>query len=149
LTQIYAPTWGSYFVPVPYLDSGIDILKMGELKRTEKIDSLWVEFNKYGRWSRKKGRKILQEILSVDLQNPKALLFNGQVLKALKSQEQRSNSLDSLGSLKATIWKLRELRETENGSPVEILYFLGRLAGEEQNFKEAKTKYQKVLRLNP
>ena len=138
-----------YLLKEGYLDSGISILKVGELKRREKIDGLWVEFNKYGRWSRKKGKKILQEILSVDPRNPTALLFKGQVLKALKSQEQRSNGLDSLGSLKSIIWKLRELRETENGSPVEISYFLGRIAGEEKKIKEAETEYQNALRLNP
>ncbi len=138
-----------YLLKEGYLDSGIGILKTGELKRIEKIDSLWVEFNKHGRWSRKKGRKILQEILSVDPRNPAALLFKGQVLNALKSQEQRNNSLDSLGSLKSTIWKLRELREIKKDSQVEISYFLGRLAGEEQNFKKAETEYQNALRLNP
>ena len=138
-----------YLLKEGYLDSGIGILKMGELKRRKKIDSLWVEFNKYGRSSRNKGKKFLQEILSADPQNPAALLFKGQLLKALKSQEQRSNSFDSLGSPKDIIWKLRELRKIKKDSPVEISYFLGRLAGEEQNFKEAETEYQNAIRLNP
>jgi len=76
-------------------------------------------------------------------------VFKGRLLEALQSQEQRGDGLESLNSLQDTVWKLRELEATNRGSPVQIAYFLGRIAEKEENIKEAEEKYQKVLRLNP
>ena len=138
-----------YLLREGYGAPGIDILKAAEPIKEKEIEGLLTEYRESGRWSRTKGRETLRQVLSLDPHNPEALMLKGETLKALASQEQRGDGLAGLNNLKDTVWRLRELQETNRGSPVEIAYFLARIAEAEGHLKEAEARYRKALALNP
>jgi tetratricopeptide (TPR) repeat protein len=147
-SKSYVLTAG-YLLSAGYPGPGIDILKAGEVKKAEEIAALLEKYRTSGKWSRQKGREIVRELLSRDAQNPTAFMLRGDLLKALQSQERRGGGLESLNNMRDTVWKLRGLAATKTGSPVEIAYFLGRIAEQDGDMKDAGDKYRKALRLNP
>lgn len=137
-----------YLLGGGHLAAGIDILKAAESIKQTEINRLLAEYNKYGRWSRKEGGKVLRNVLALDPSNPPALMLKGEILEALVGCERRGKRLESLNDRKDTAWTLRKLREAKQGDPALIAYFLGRIAELENNIEEAEREYRRALYFN-
>lgn len=137
-----------YLLRQGYLDAGVDILRQGEIKRNQKIERLWAEYRGDGSMSKEERKKITTQILSLDPGCPCALLETGKVLGALKSQERRTGNLKKLNQLRSAAWFLRALNRAREDSPVEVIYFLGRMAEEDGDLIEARALFERALTLN-
>jgi tetratricopeptide (TPR) repeat protein len=138
-----------YLLKQGFQETGLKILKEGEGRRDLDVKKIWAAYQQQGRGTMEERDKLLDRILTLDSQHPPSLLARGKVLEALKSQEQRGGSLRELGNLREVAWALQKVERQKKGSPVEIYYFLGRVAEEEGNFGEAKLHFQKSLNFNP
>jgi putative inorganic carbon (hco3(-)) transporter len=136
-----------YLLKQGFLENGMEILKEGEVKRGLDVKKLWATFKEEP--SIEERNKIVDRILSLDPQHPGSLYVRGKILEALKSQEQRGGHLKDLGSLREIAWALHTVDKQKKGLPVEIAYFLGRVAEEEGNLGEARMQFQRALNFNP
>jgi O-antigen ligase/tetratricopeptide (TPR) repeat protein len=136
-----------YLLKQSFLENGMEILKEGEVKAELDVKKLWATFKEGP--SIEERNKIVDQILSLDPQHPGSLLVRGKIVEALKCQEQRGELLRDLGSLREIAWALRTIDKQKKGLPVEIAYFLGRVAEEERNLGEARMQFQRALNFNP
>ena len=135
-----------YLLKQGFLENGMEILKEGEVKRELDVKKLWATFKEGP--SMEERDKILSQILSLDPQHPGSLFVKGKIVEALKCQEQRGELLKDLGSLREIAWALHNIDKQKKGLPVEIAYFLGRVAEEERNLGEARMQFQRALNFN-
>jgi putative inorganic carbon (HCO3(-)) transporter len=136
-----------YLLKQGFLENGMEILEEGEAKREWDVKKLWTTFKKG--LPIEERNKIVDQILSLDPQHPGSLFVRGRIVEALKSQEQRGGLFEELGSLREIAWSLYTIDKQKKGLPVEIAYFLGRVAEEEGNFGEARMQFQRALNFNP
>lgn len=139
----------SYLLKQGYFEVGLEVLRRGNIRKEREVEKLWREFKKNGRGAEKKDEQILRQILRLDSGHPGALFARGDILHALKSRERREGDIKLPNGLKDAAYALRELKNRRKGSPVDIAYFLGRIAEEEKDLKKAVSQYREVLRLNP
>jgi O-antigen ligase len=137
----------NYLIKQGFLERGMEILKEGEVKRELDVNKLWATFKEGP--SIEERDKILGQILSLDPYHPGSLLVRGKIVEALNSQEQRGGLLKDLGSLREIARALHTIDKQKKRLPVEIAYFLGRVAEEEGNLGEARLQFQKALNLSP
>ena len=135
-----------YLLKQGFLENGMEILKEGEVKRGRDVKKLWAAFKEEP--SIEERNKIVDRILSLDPQHPGSLYVRGKILEALKSQEQREGHLKDLGSLREIAWGLHTVDKQKKGLPVEIAYFLGRVAEGERDLGEARMQFQRALNIN-
>ncbi len=146
---------GSYFLTAShllnqgYFEAGLEVLRRGNIRKKREVEKLWGVFKKNGRRSGKKDKQILRQILRLDPGHPGALFARGDMLHALKSRERRGGDIELPNGLKGAACALRELKNRKKDSPVDIAYFLGRIAEEEKHSKVAVSQYREVLKLNP
>jgi O-antigen ligase len=136
-----------YLLKQGFLENGMEILKEGEGKREQDVNKLWATFKK--ELPMEERNKIVDWILSLDPHHPNSLFVRGKILEALKSQEQRGGLLKNLGTLKEIAWALHAMDKQKKGLPMEIAYFLGRVAEEEGKLGEARMQFQRAIDINP
>ena len=128
---------------------GLEYLRQGEHYREREIERLWEEALPARVGSLEKRKNILEQLRTLDPQYPGLLLTQGSVLEALKSQDRRHGVLGELWDRKELAWNLKLLEEQKQGSFTEIAYFLGRMAEEEKDLKNARFQFHRALQHNP
>lgn len=141
---------GTHLLKKGIYKDGLDYLTEGERFREREIDRLWEEVSKGKSGSPAKNKELIDQILTLDPYHPGALLVQGDLLGALRSQERRGEGvLGDLADRKGLVWNLNHKEDRKEGSPVEIAYFKGVLAEEEGDLRKARTQFQKSLEVNP
>jgi O-antigen ligase len=153
MTAIIPPDTESHFnaarslLKQGYIDTAMDLIRLGETERISQIERLWIEITQNGAWLDLKKTRLARKAAQLDPGHPGVLLAQGETISALQSIERRGDTFTKWGDVRVLISRIEAEMESKKGDSVHQSYYLGLLSKELGDHARAVWWTNRVLNL--